>query len=66
MVVFVLLVSLFLFVAFDPGQQVLEVGRGELPFERSGGGVVALLEGGELSQEACTGVWIMTVLGGGL
>ena len=44
---FVLLVSLFLFVPFDPGQQVLEVGRGELPFERLGGGVVALLEGGE-------------------
>ena len=89
MVVFVLLVSLFLLVPFDPGQQVLEVGRGELPFERLGGGVVALFEDGEpvldrsrsvkslgettlrctmekktwLSQEACTGVWIMTMLG---
>src|SRR6266567_1977380 len=38
MVVFVLLGSLFLFVPFDPGQQVLEIRRGELPFERSGGG----------------------------
>src|SRR5712691_11786317 len=47
MVVFVLLVSLCLFVPFDPGQQVLEIGSGGLPFERSVGGVVALLEGGE-------------------
>ena len=47
MVVFVLLGSLLLFVPFDPGQWVFEVGRGELPFERLGGGVVALLEGSE-------------------
>ena len=47
MVVFVLLGSLFLFVPLDPGEQVLEVGGGEFPFERPGGGVVALLEGGE-------------------
>jgi hypothetical protein len=40
-------VLLFLFVSFDPGHQVLEVGRGELPSEGPGGLVVALFEGGE-------------------
>jgi hypothetical protein len=34
----------WLLVLVDPGQQVIEVGRGELPLEGSGGGVVALLE----------------------
>jgi hypothetical protein len=40
-------VLLFLFVSLDPGHQVLEVGRGELPSEGPGGRVVAVLEGGE-------------------
>ncbi|HEU0088022.1 MAG TPA: hypothetical protein VFQ77_10290 [Pseudonocardiaceae bacterium] len=34
-------------VLVDPGQQVIEIGWGELPLERPGGGVVALLEGSE-------------------
>jgi hypothetical protein len=40
-------VLLFLFVSLDPGHQVLEVGRGELPSEGPGGRVVAALEDGE-------------------
>lgn len=47
MVVFVLEVLLFLFVPLDPGQEVLEVGWGKLPFEGPGGLVVAALEGGQ-------------------
>jgi hypothetical protein len=46
-VVFVLEGSLFLLVSLDPGQQVLEVGRGELPSEGPGGRVVTPLEGDE-------------------
>ncbi|WP_211212823.1 hypothetical protein [Nonomuraea coxensis] len=38
-------VVLFLFVSLDPGQQVFEVGRGELPSEGPGGLVVTALEG---------------------
>ena len=38
-------VVLVLFVSLDPGYQVLEVGRGELPSEGPGGLVVATLEG---------------------
>jgi hypothetical protein len=38
-------VRLFLFVSLDPGQPVLEIGRGELPSEGPGGLVVTTLEG---------------------
>ena len=44
-VIVLLEVGLFLFVSLDPGQQVLEVGRGELPSEGPGGLVVTTLEG---------------------
>jgi hypothetical protein len=47
MVVFVLPGSLFLIVPLDPGHEVREIGWGELPCEGPGGGVVALLEGGQ-------------------
>src|SRR6266542_6768075 len=36
-----------LLVLVDPGEQVVEVGGGELPLEGPGGGVVALLEAGQ-------------------
>ncbi|MGW4412810.1 hypothetical protein ACWEJ6_53155 [Nonomuraea sp. NPDC004702] len=44
-VIALLEVGLFLFVSLDPGQQVLEIGRSELPSEGPGGRVVTPLEG---------------------